>query len=351
MIYILIAIFVTVIASQIKTKTEKESARITCFVIATCLFVISAGKSIEKARFTDLINYKNMYLSLKYLSWEKILQGIKEGSVEDFGFSIFSKIASDKGLSPEGWMAVIALLFALSVSWFIYKQSHNPCMSVLVVVAFYYTFTFTGLRQTMALVAIMLAYNCIVEKKIIPYLIFCTIAWTFHSTAIFFIPAYWISKQKIGKKQMVYIVVALIIVFVSPNIFRRIIELIAWNEKYESYSTSTVSLSWSGYIIQFLIIIFCFLFRNAVPKERRWKDIDAFLNCMVIGLCFQGFTAVIAESFRMSYYYSICSIAAIPNIISHMNYENKKIATISIGLILIMYAITSSGYNYFVFFD
>ena len=77
----------------------------------------------------------------------------------------------------------------------IHRYSENKPLSLFLYVTFaYYTFSMSGLRQTGAMGFIMIAYHFMKERKIWKYLLFCGVAFSFHITALLFIPVYWIGK-------------------------------------------------------------------------------------------------------------------------------------------------------------
>ena len=310
---------------QPNTKQQFTNKRNFCIVSGLFIFAIAV---VRDTHHGDLIGYRNKFSLLPYNTYFDLFENWQNGDLKDFGFYAFSKFFADFGTSAEAWFALIAAVFCVCFSYFTYKYSADLFISVVIVLTFYYSFTFTGLRQTMALAAILIAYKFMLEKKPIAFVITVLIAWCFHSAALIFLPAYWIAKLKIGLKQMVMVAVSLVTALFAPSIFRSLIELLAWNEALEGYAERELTLSWAGYIIQLAIFIFCMVLRlnTKLDDEKQSYSINALLNCITIGLCLQGFASSVAEAFRLSFFYSMCSVALIPNIISVQSYkENKKL--------------------------
>ena len=330
---------------------QKNKGRGYCVLAAVFLAGISAMKKITANG--DLLGYLARYQTLSVQSYRFLWEAWQNGDMKDFGFYAAGKAFADFGLGAEVWMGAIAVFFAACFGWFIYRHSQQRFLSVLILLTLYFNFTLSGLRQTMAMAVIFAAFHFITEEKPVRFIAAVLLAFLFHSSALIFLPAYWIAKLEIGWKQIFFIGAALMIAVAFPNVFRELIDLLAWNEALEGYAERETALSWSGYLIQLFMVGFCLLFYKsaAVPGKERWQQTGAFLNCMVIGLCLQGFSAVVAEAFRLSYYYSICSVAAIPNIIrGHPNPGNRSVMWLGVGVSLTAYLLWSGAYRNLVYF-
>lgn len=329
---------------------RKDKDRLYCVAIALFLFWVSAMKEITANG--DLLGYFRSYQMLPIRSFRSLFDAWRAGDMKDFGFYAFGKLFADFGVDADIWMGVIALFFAVVFGWFIYCHSDQKFLSTLILLTLYFRFTLSGLRQTVALAIVLIAFHYIVEEKKFPFVGLVLLAFLFHSSALIFLPAYWIAKLKIGWKQIAFIAVALAIALVFPGLFRSLVTMLAWNESLANYADRSVALTWSGYIIQLFIVGFCLVFykSTAIHGVERQRQIGAFLNCMVIGLCLQGFSAVVAEAFRLSYYYSICCVAAVPNVIkTQISGRNKNIMLFAVGASLVAYMIWSGSYQDLVY--
>ncbi len=350
MIYVLLAIFISAVAYYVVFKNNYIRQKYTNVLNAIFLFVISAAKSIDESPVDDLINYKNIFLESGSMEYDYIMELGKRGDLKDPIFSVVAKFFNSIGFSVEAWMGMIALLFAVCFCYFVFKNSKNVWMSMLILISLHFSFTLTGLRQTMALAFVCLAFNCILQKKPVKFLVFVVIAIMFHSSAILFLPAYLIAKQKVGLKQFLYITIVFFVANFSPDTFRNLIETLAWTEQVSEYADRTVSLSWSGFIIEFAILIFCLFIRNNHLKNPELHSIDMLINCLIVSICFLALSTVVAEAFRLSLYYSIGSAVLIPNVIALEKNKEKRMWEMLISLVFILYIFWSSAYSHFVFF-
>lgn len=330
----------------------KNKKKVVCIIVFIFLAFISSCKSIDYSPVGDLINYRNSYNNLDLYSYSDIWSQVQAGSRKDFGFYVFAKFFADIGVSPEIWMAIIAIIFATMFSWFCYKYSKDIFISYLMLIVLTFSFTLSGLRQTMALSIIFIAYHFIIQKCPIRFVITVILASLFHSSAILFLPAYWFAKMKVGKRSFIILTVFILFSVFGASVFRDMISFFAWNEQTDYYASREISLSWNGFLIQLAIFIFCYFFRklNNLSDLERQTSIDMILNCLLLGLLFQGLATTVAESFRIAYYYNICAGIAVSNtIVEIKNIKEKSISYFSIILILILYMIITGSYSNLVF--
>lgn len=349
MIYVVLALFISAIAYYFVFNGYNRQ-RNTNILIAVFLFIISAGKSIELSPNDDLINYKNLFYNSGSMEYSAIMELGRNGDLKDPVFSVVAKFFNNIGFSVEAWMGMISLLFAVCFCFFVYKNSKNAWLSSLISFTLIFNFTLTGLRQTMALAFVYLAFNSILEKSPTKFLAFVIIATLFHSSAILFFPAYLIARQRVGFKQIIYIVVVFVVANFFPGVFRNLIETLAWNEQISEYAERTVALSWSGFIIAICILIFCLFVRVNYQGNANLRKIDMLINLHVVNLCFLALSTVVAEAFRLSLYYSIGVVALVPNMIALGNKKEKAILEFGISMVFILYLFWSPTYSNFVFF-
>ena len=332
---------------QFGAGTDPRRNRNVCFGIGVFLFVISALKSISFRH--DLGVYAMSFKNLKFYTYREVLDMWLNDDLKDGVFYIVAKVFGDLGVPVEVWLGFIALVFAVGVAWFIYRNSAKPFLSVMVLVTLdYFRFSMSGLRQAMALAIIfMFSYQYMVDRRPVKFVISVVIASLFHSSAILFLPAYIVATWKIGVKQTFLVVGVLVIYFLFPSAIRWVLSRFVWSKSMASYAERTRVLTWSGVIIHLCIMAFCLLFRKetTLDEYHAWRHIDVFINCMIIGLCLQLFSTMIAEAFRMAYYYNMCCIAVVPNLVVENKREsNHSTMYLLLALCLVAYMLWSRAY-------
>lgn len=345
---------VILIYMQFAAGENYKKNRNICIIIGAFLFLISAMKDIDPQ--TDLIGYAQIYKRLRVVwSYRDVYEQWVGGRLKDVLFYLVAEFFTRLGFSDQAWMAMISLFFGVAAAWFIYCNSAKPVLSLLLLMTLeYFRFTLTGLRQTTAMaVILMFSYQFILDRKPIKFILSVLVASLLHSSALLFLPAYWIASWKMGWRQLALVGGVGIVYWLFPNVFRWLLGKIAWTDSIASYVDRTVALSWAGFIIQACILAFCFMFRNEtnLTPYYKWRRIDALINCMVVGLCLQMLATMIAEAFRMAYYYNLCVIAVVPNlVVENRKKANHAMMYLLLAACLLVYMLRSRAYFDLKFF-
>lgn len=323
-----------------------------------CLFLfvfVALCAALRDLKYGDLIGYRYTYLNLPYYSVQELIDLWKEGAIKDLGFYLWSKLLfADRGVMPQIWMTIIGVFYAFGFGFFTYKTSREPYLSMIVVITFYLGFTFTGIRQAMALAFTFIAYVYMYEEKPVKFIICGILASIFHSSSLIVLSIYLLAKLQVNWKNVAIPLACLGISIFAPNVFNYLIDTLAWNDNLGGYAGVVESkMTWSGYVIQALVYSFCLFFRKSIviDGEERQKEIDGFINCMMVGLCFQSFATHIAVTFRMSYYFAMCSTTVIPNIVMYQKSDKtRKILRRAVLLCFILYLFWKRAYFGYIYF-
>ena len=326
---------------------SKTYPKVTAFLIFLVGTFISGYRSVTYT--VDNIAYVQYFQneSFKTLqeSWDNVIGQIGKDSFYYFTGNVFSKI----GFSYRGWFVLIAAVFMGGFCYLMYRYSKNYFMSMLFMISLsYYYFSMSGLRQALALGICCFAFAMAKDRKLIPFLILVFVASLFHSSALIFLPMYLIKSQKIGYKQWLLVVVALIIAYVSPRTINKLVILLGWNDNIANYGYITTGLSIFGFVIQIAIIVFSAYF---MKKERLSLDVNqALVNAMFVGAAIQAFVINIDGIFRMSMYFSIYGAFAVTEAIDSQKESNRRILYLLVTFILIVYMLRAGNYRYFTMF-
>lgn len=335
-IYILMLIYLKLILHKKRLK------KLFVLISAIGLFCIAALRSIYFG--PDVIRYVEKYNLLSYESFPNII------TKRDPLFYLFSKFINSLGASPQVWLAILSGIFIISISILIYKYSDEPLISYVAIISLgYFYFSLTGLRQTMAISIILFSYRYLRERRLAKFIVWVILASFFHWSALIFIVAYPLANMKLGIKHFIGIITSFIISLFFGNFIRYVIQIIGWSERFEFYINRETSLTYSGFIIQLFIFIFCYIYRKKVISDDSNNII--LYNILFCGLIFQAFAAVIAEIFRISMYFSIFSIILIPKSIRmEKNKSLKIIIYLLIFISLVFYIQWTGVFNDYKFF-
>lgn len=288
---------------------------------------------------TDSMHYSFFWRLSNQINWSQILE-----YREPF-FILLEKIFRATSNDYTIFFLGVAVICVWGVGTLFYRYSEKPFISYVSLLSLSYIYFFmSGLRQSIAIAIIMFSYKYVRERKLIPFLLLVALAYGFHNTAVIFLLAYPIANVKINWKHFTCIGVAYCAsIFASSLILTFLFEILSW-ERLIVYEKATSTLSLSGFIIQFCIMLFCMYY---YPKRLKQVPEDLSLyNIMFLGLIFQVFTPIIGEFFRLSMYFSIFNTVLAAN--AYSAESNKQLqAIVGIGIIgiFILYYLLFSGPN------
>lgn len=314
-----------------KDKFQDRSKKYYCLILGLLLFFIAALRATSVGN--DSGQYARHFYNLQQFDFKWIINNYQK----DPAFYYFVKILTYITSNHQWMFAIIGGFYSFSISRFIYKYSKDPMVSFVILITMsYFAFSLTGLRQTIAIAIILFSYNYIIQKKLFKFLIIVTVASLFHQSALFFLPAYFISNKQVNNKKVLVGLLAVPIVFVLRPLLVSIVQALL----YETYSIDLDQGAggWATLFVYFLIIIVAVVFSKQIKNEY----FPFFLRMMYVGALIQMFVPLQPNIFRVSMYYNIVSIILIPDIIKTQKDKFSKVIAYSLFFILM-------GIQYYVF--
>jgi hypothetical protein len=230
----------------------------------------------------------------------------------ELGFVYYNKIISLFTKEPQIYLAITAVI----TMTMIYPTYRRLCKDTSLTVILYVTMStfimaFSGIRQMLAIGIGFLAYECVRNKKLIPFILFVVLAMTFHISAFILIFMYPLYHAKITKKWLIAVVPVLVLVFMfNTQIFNSLGLLLARFTKYD------VSMEQTGAVTMLFLFTVFSVFAFAIPEE---ASLDAetigLRNFLLFSVAIQMFAPLHTIVMRMNYYYIIFIPLLLPKII------------------------------------
>lgn len=287
---------------------------------------------------TDTAAYHDIFYKVQETNTLKGLWEIRE----EFGYVLLNKLVAILGGGPQLVMFVTSAFIAGGFLIFITHNSDDIFFSVLLLLSLMLYFTsFNGIRQYMATVVLLNAYIFLKRKKLLPYLILCVLAISFHKTALLFVPFYFINLVKWNQRR---VIILLITIFVLTAFSSLLIDLVVKIlPQYRHYLDTRYFQATNGImmpVVFFSIFAFvAFIFFVAKP----YKDKD-FVNMFIFFgfLLFLTVVGVTSSSIanRLGWYLSPYLIVLIPKSLKYLPATAKTISTLGIGVM---------GFAYFIY--
>lgn len=331
--------------------TPGESKKKLTVIVASFLFILMSA--LRSAYFApDTLRYVTKYLSLPGESVSYYWNMFIHNEGKDPLFYVFSKFVSSAGLSYQVWLTMIAVLFCVSAASLMLKYAEDAFLGYIGFISLgYLYFSFTGLRQTMAMAIVWFSYKHIVERKFWRFAALVIIATMFHSSAIIFFIAYPMANFKVGWKQITGIVAALIVSYFFSGQVKYLITVIGWTDEIAAYGSEKrkITMTLAGFIILALMYAFCTFYKERV-LEKDERNLTLY-NMFFIGVCFQAFAMIVAELFRISLYFNIFGIILVTKaVLAEKDEQFRVFIYAAVLTAYIAYIVYDSRFSGFAFF-
>ena len=298
---------------KIKIMERKLFVLLVLYMIALCGF-----RAYDRLHHVgiDTNRYYESYLKVGRMQFANIINK----NITDKGYTILQYILIKSGCEFWGLLLLSAVVYVGAISVYIYKYSKNPWMSVFAfVVLGIYSFTFSAVRQGIAMGICMIAYLLIDKiKGTKGFLLFVFLTWlasTMHASAIVFFPVYFLRKIPY-KNIIIYISLGMAAVtMMFKNQFANLILQLAaeTSDRYASYEIAESTSAGMLLYLFVLVAVFLKLIMNNGIKEEFQKDNSIYMILMMLIL----FPAVQSGGamMRIYYYYYMFFIVYLPNVL------------------------------------
>ncbi len=323
--------------SKYKRKIKMSSHSITMVIYFGVLIIPVV--LVSGLRYGISVDYIKIYESGFY----RITKGNISQSDFEIGFRLLVKACA--AIMDEPWFMFLVVALITIVLFF---QSAKKCSKsfILSVSLFFlmgiYFDTFNGIRQYIAVALFVYSYRYIQEKKFWKFIILMFIAGLFHTSAFFFIPAYWIHKVNINIPKWFIAILALFIF--SSQLTNLYIMLLSSLGKYNEYIIrntleSNTSFSLSGLVVSIIACVPCILNEKKMRKNEEGKFL---FNMVMIGIAIASISGVLPLAERILYYFKGIYLISIPYALNLCS--NKRIRQLlSCGVVILLGTMTVIG--------
>ena len=305
----------------LKIDDRRQKQRWYIIIIFTSLTLIAMIRSWSVG--VDTLQYYRNFSVIAQLDWKQI-----DLLRYEPGFFYFCKILSCLSTDPHILIAISSLIIIPSVGRFIYKYSSHMALSTYIYLTLnIYFFHLTGMRQSLAIAILLYGFDFLLKKKYIRYAGVVLLAALFHSSAALLL--FLIFLQMLPYKMNTYfrtMGVAAIGFFLYSFLFQYIARFFT---QYAGFTHSEFGFSnYFGTLLQFLLIFFLYTLAHYLHfhSDDLTKDHmvnDLCLRCLSVAVCVQAMAMRMNIIGRMSQYFLIFSIIAIPNMLYKFKEKNR----------------------------
>lgn len=333
-----------------RCENDKRAKRYLVIGLGILLFLLGALRNENTGTDTRFYVMKFERPSSMAVLWEKA----KASFDSEQGYFLLGRWFYDHiSTSGQMWLAFLVLLFVVPCCVLTYKYSECPPISFIYVVAlFIFTFCWQGLRQAIAISICLFAFIFLYRKKIIPFLLLVLLAYQFHQSALIFLLAFPISLLKPSFWDFVIIIGVWLLSYLSPaSVLNFLAETFAESEKVSTYTGGDAAqYSYTLFFVLLLIFICCYYFKDELIASNPCNKV--LLQMSAAGVAMQALAGVIAEFFRVSYYFNIFNMLLVANLCQLLFKKfPKKLYRLYIVLFLVAVFFAAGGFDYWFFWQ
>lgn len=338
-IFLFIAlVFIKIITNGIHEDKKRLFQAISCFLL---LWLIQ-GLRHESIGIDSATSYRPYFDSI-IPNWHSIFDFDNGFANFEIGFIILNRLFKTViSSNTQCFILFTSFLSIAPISFIIYKYSNNIIFSFWIFASLQiYYFGFSGIRQAIAISICCLSFHYIVKKQIPIFVSLVLLASTIHTSALLFLPAYWLyHKVNISSKMLCVSLIGIAFgVFSLRSIATTIVSLLFGGEKYLSALEIEGVPSYNLLIIFIVILLASYLSND--------EKILKFRSFILVTVAFQSLGLITTYATRIGYYYYVFFPIIIPIIIGTSPFIKEKKIIIGIACILFclfFFHVNGNGY-------
>lgn len=345
--YIYLLLFITFLA--IISALDKHKGKRNLFFVFASFFAIILFQSLRKWTVgIDVVTYLNFF---ERLSAESMMDFSAEFYTIETGFLIYNKLIAWFTSDKQIFLVIVSASIFIPIGYVIYKNSKNFYLSIVALITLgIFNFSFSGLRQSIAIAIVFLSFECIKKRKWVLFLGLVLLASSFHLSALVFLPAYPLYFLKIKKKHFLLILGFIAVVFV----FKSLLIKFFISSVFEKYDNSELLVSTGAYTM-FFVMLLIYSFSIFVQRKRESSvTLNAYSNYMLVAVIIQIAASESQVAMRAGYYYFIFITLLLPEIMA--TFKDKKVRNglvfITVVLCMVFFYLTTntSALNPYLFY-
>ncbi len=301
-LFLLFAVLLVALLYTLRPTLDRKKRVVRAITVIMTLF-----SGLRTWWMGDLIKYYTLYRNCNGPNWKATLTE----KWSNMGIRLLFKLSGTLGISYEACIFLIAAFAAISLGIIIYRYSTSPFISYLMYIGMgFYIFTFSGLKQTIAMGFICFAMISILEERPKRFLLWTLIGGFFHAPALIFLLAYPFANKKVDRGYILFLITAFAIVFVFRNSIVSMLSTL-YQDDADAYGTAS-KLIGGRFIVMLLILAGGYYLR---PLNSSDKTYSKTFNVMVLAALFQTFSVYNNVFTRLTDYFYQFIILFLPMVL------------------------------------
>ncbi len=351
--YLLLAMFpvflTPIVNSMYKSSINKNDRAKKTFLLCcgAFIFIMMAFKNQYVGTIDSHRYYMNWAL-MHDMPYSQLGQYISEGEMES-GYIVAVWLLSNVFAEPQMLFVLTGLFFSISVCLFIYRNSADVVLSVVMYVCLgLYSFMLQGIRQAIAMSICLFAFEYCKKKELFKFLLLVLLATVFHKSAIIFLAVYLINFIGFNIKSLALVSAGTVGYFLCSSVLANFANRLFGEEYVKLAAEGGGAIATTIYV---LILGAALFFAKKHKKDRNYILYFYLTYIGLIVFVLRYIEFAIAD--RISFYFMFGQMILLPKAIS--NFDKKvrlmiNFVVITVCILLYAYRLSSSDLNPYVFF-
>lgn len=315
--YMIMAVSVLLLALLMRGDLPKNKR----YIIWACLlmFAVYGLRDAYSVGNDSSTSYLHLFQRMKDTTLKELRTNADLN--DNLGWYLFAKLGYVALNGDYQLFITIISAFVIYVfGRFIYRYSVSPVQSFVYYWGlWFYTFNFSALKQSIAMSLILLAFDAVLERKLLRFLIIVFLAMQFHFPAAIFLPAYFLIKLNPRRGFLVFVASAFLVVF----FWRDEIMNFMLQFYYEGESFAGEDRFLTGKVtVMLLLVLFALFFK---PPQKDNIVYSASLQFVAIATVIQLFSVYNNVFERLADYYFQFSVIFVPFIFDVQGSKRRDI--------------------------
>ena len=268
------------------------------------------------------------------------------GAFDEKGYMTYNYLLSYVTANRYIFILISSVFIFLSFFFAFKKYVHsNPIYALILFLGMFFFFTFTYLREVLAICISFWALKAVMERRFVFFLLIVVLAYTFHHSAILLTPIYFIPLRKWTPVTIIVIAVVCLILGVlgvSRLGFSAFSSITGGNIRAEGYANEFDMEGYFriDYVMEAVFFLFCLLtLYHRVDKDKRSLVLLNYtlVFCYILLLFVRS-----PQGGRLSWYFLIGVLTLITEIV-HKGDTNWRLGLVVVSFLLFNRIVMSWG--------
>lgn len=287
------------------------------FVACLIIFAVYGLRNTYLIGVDSRYSYRRAFEGISQMSWAQFRSS---GQEYNNAYYYLNWAIAHLGGDYQLFVSLEALFVTVCFGRMIYRYSPSPIQSICYHLGLlFFVFHFSALKQSYAMAFLMLAFDQIVRRKPIWFIILVLVASQFHYPSLVFLPAYWITLIRPGKSYLLLLAAVLALTYIFRNQMLNLM-LNSYKGSEEEATMEGVTFLRTKSIIMIVIVVAAVAFRRPTADDPVYGYLLEFMGIAIVFQTFCGYNNIFE---RLADYYFQFSVVFIPMVFDKRQKERS----------------------------